>query len=311
MRAIVYDSYGGSEFLKLTDIEKPIPQKGQVLIEVKAIGLNPRDCNIRNGDLKIISGKAFPKLTGSDLSGIIVDCGAGVTNFKAGDEIFGYIEDVKSGGSAEYVVLPVQYLALKPKEISFDTAATLGCTYLTALQTLRDKCKVMPGSKVAIYGASGGVGVAAIQLAKYFGAVVTAVSNSSNENFCLSQGANSFVAYDKTDIFSSSDEYDVFFQVFSKQGSFYDKAKGILKHMGIYTCLIPDPRFLFKSLFARPYFKYILVKAKRADLDLLAKLAVERKITPYISNKFKLEQMKEAHDMINGGHVNGKIVITL
>ena len=311
MKAFIYKSYGAADVLELVAQEIPLPQKGEVQIEVKAISINPRDANIRNGDLRFISGKEFPKLTGADFSGIISKLGEGISNFKTGDEVFGYIEDVKNGASAEYIVLPEKYLALKPKELSFEVASALGCAYLTALQTLRDKCKIKSGDRLAIYGASGGVGIAAIQLAKYFGASITAIANSANESLCKNQGVDNFIAYDKTDVFSLNEKFDIFFQVYSKEGSLYKKVKALIKASGIFCCLIPDPRFYFKTLFARPRFTFILVKSIKSDLDFLANLAREGKIKPVISKQLKLEEMMDAHKQIDNGHTVGKIVITM
>jgi NADPH:quinone reductase-like Zn-dependent oxidoreductase len=310
MKAIIYSHYGSPDVLELIGLPVPQHQKGEVLIQIKAIGLNPRDRNIRNGDLKFISGKDFPKLTGADFSGIITDLGDGVINLKIGQEVFGYIDDVKKGASAEYIAIPEKYVAVKPDPISFEVASTLGCAYLTALQTLRDKCEIKSGDKIVIYGASGGVGIAAIQLAKYFGATVTAISHSSHEMLCKTQGADKFIAYDKADVFSMPEKFDIFFQVYSKQ-AYYDKAKSILRPNGVYICLIPDPRFLLQILFARPRFKSILVKTKKADLDFIANLAMKRAINPFISNQFQLEDMREAHKLIEGEHSSGRVVITM
>jgi NADPH:quinone reductase-like Zn-dependent oxidoreductase len=182
MKAIGYQKYGSAEVLEMLELPIPKPQKDEVLIYVSYISLNPRDVSIRSGNFSLITGKKFPKLTGADFSGTIVQIGDNVTNLKIGDMVFGYVEGLKSGISSEYTVVPKNKVAIKPDALTHQQAATLGCAYLTALQALKDKAHIKKGDKVLIYGASGGVGSAAIQLAKHFGATVTAISNSSNKN---------------------------------------------------------------------------------------------------------------------------------
>ena len=255
MKAVIYQKYGKAEVLEISELSMPTPKKGEVQIQVKALSLNPRDTNIRKGDFKIITGKNFPKLTGADFSGVVTELGQGVTDFKVGDKVFGYVEDVKKGVSAAYVSLPTKYLCLKPVAISHHQAAALGCTYLTALQAIRNKGKAKAGNKIIIYGASGGAGTAAIQLSKYFGMQVTAVSSAKNKQYCIAQGAEQFLPYDKTDVFKVAEKYDIFFQVYSKDGLLYKQAKQVLKPTGIFICLIPNPLFIFRKWFSTPKFE--------------------------------------------------------
>lgn len=311
MRAVIFKSYGSEDVLELVEKPMPSPKSNEVLVNVKAISLNPKDIGARSGEYKIIMNRKFPKSTGSDLASIVTSIGSDVKKFKVGDEVFGYQPSFSNGTAADFTTISEDFIALKPKELSFEQAAALGCVYLTALQTLRDKCKIKRGDKIAIYGASGGVGTAAVQLAKYFGAEVTAVSNSRNETYCRNQGANHFIAYDKADIFASPEKYDVFFQVFAKNTAFYDKAKKILKADGIFICLIPLPKYIFKILFAKPAFKFTLVKSKSEDLAFIANLAVQQLIKPAISETFKLPEIKEAHKALSAGKVAGKIIVTM
>ncbi len=260
MKAIIYKKYGGTQVLELAEIPKPQLKESHAIIRVAAISLNPRDTSLREGAFKFLSGSTFPKLTGADFSGVIEEIGQNEGGFQKSDEVFGYVQDLKNATSATYISLPVRYLARKPLLISHPQAATLGCAYLTALQALRDKAQLKANAHILIYGAAGGVGTAAIQLAKYYGAQVTAVSSSVSRRYCLAQGADSFVAYDEGDVFSSSIKFDVFFQVYSKEGQMYGKAKKVLKDKGCFICLIPNPLFIFKQLFSRPKFEYLLLQ---------------------------------------------------
>jgi NADPH:quinone reductase-like Zn-dependent oxidoreductase len=311
MKAILYNQFGGPEVLTLAQLPKPVLKDSEAIICVHAISLNPRDTSIRQGDFKLFTGSQFPKLTGADFSGVIEEIGKNEQGYKKGDQVFGYISDLKRAASAKYVSLPIKYLAKKPASISHSQAASLGCAYLTALQALRDKAGITSGKRVIVYGAAGGVGTAAIQVAKYYGAYVTAVSKSTRRDYCLGQGADTFIAYDQQDIFSSEDKADTFLQVYSKEGVLYKKAKKILFPNGRYICLIPNPLFLFKKIFSKPAFEYLLVKNAKADLELLAHLTAKGNLQPHISGQFTPEQIQDAFQAMENGFVQGKVVVCL
>jgi NADPH:quinone reductase-like Zn-dependent oxidoreductase len=311
MKAVIYNQFGGPHVLSLTELPKPVLKASEAIIRVQAISLNPRDTSLREGTFKFFSGSQFPKLTGADFSGVIEEIGENKQGFQKGDEVFGYVQDLKRATSATYVSLPIKYLASKPSSISHQQAASLGCAYLTALQALRDKARIEPGERVLIYGAAGGVGTAAIQLAKYYGAHVTAVSKSTQREYCLSQGADTFIAYDKQEVFSAIHEVDVFFQVYSKGGTLYNKAKKIMSPPGHFICLVPNPLFLFRKIFSRPAFDYLLVKNSRADLELLGDLTAREVLKPYFSKQFTLNEIMNAYKIMENGNVQGKIVVCL
>lgn len=308
MEALIYEQYGGPEELKIIAASPPSLSDSNAIVRVKAFSINPRDVSLREGRFKLFTGSTFPKLTGADFSGVIENINDGAS-FKKGDEVFGYIQDFKHGASAEMIAVPVKYLAKKPKEISHEVASTLGCAYLTALQGLRDKLKIQKDDRVLIFGASGGVGTAAIQLAKLMGAKVCAVSHSKNESHCLAQGADRFKAYDKGDVISSEPAYDAFFQVFSKDGHVYRDAKRLLKPDGRFLCLIPNPVFVAKKIFSRPHFDFMLVKSSKEDLVYMAALASSGKISPVISKRYSLHDAAEAYAMLEQHGAQGKIVI--
>jgi NADPH:quinone reductase-like Zn-dependent oxidoreductase len=311
MKSVIYNRFGNEDTLEVTELPIPTPRNNEVLINVKAISLNPRDTSARNGDFKLFMNRKFPKQTGADFAGIITSVGENIKNFKVGDEVLGYEPSLDKGTASEYITISEKFIAHKPNTLNFEEASILGCVYLCALQTIRDKCQIKQGNKVVIYGASGGVGTASIQLAKYYGAEVTVVAHSSSEKYCKEQGADHFVAYNQSDIFASQKKYDVFFQVFGKDKAYYNKAKQILKPDGVFICLIPLPKYIFKILFAKPKFKFTLVKSKPDDMAFIAKLAEQGSSKPIISKNFKLSEIKEAHKALSNGKVNGKIVVII
>lgn len=310
MKAKVYNKYGNPDVLETAELPKPIAKKNEVVIKTISISLNQKDNLIRNGNFKLFTGSKFPKLIGSDFSGIIDSVGESVKDFKIGDEVFGYNDSVFGGVSAEYIVMPTKFLGIKPKEISHQIASTLGCVYSTALQTLRDECKIKQGDEILIYGASGGVGTAAMQIAKYYGAIVTAVAHSRNEEYCKNNGADYFVAYDKADAFLSDKKYHIFFQVFSKKNE-YNRAKNILTPKGNFITLMIFPMLFIKNVFSMNKIITFMVRAKRADFEFNAELTKKKILNPFIAKFFDFDTIKEAYQLSENGSENGKIVVNI
>ncbi len=212
MKAIVYHNYGSPDVLRLEEIEKPVPNDNQVLVKVRAASVNPLDWHYMEGTPYIVrlidSGLLKPKVTrlGVDFAGTVEAVGKNVTQFKPGEEVFGG----KTGAFAEYVcVLADRAVVLKPATITFEQAASVPIAAITALQGLRDKGKVQPGQKVLINGASGGVGTFAVQIAKSFGADVTGVCSTRNEEMVRSIGADRVIDYTKEDFTKSGQRYDL------------------------------------------------------------------------------------------------------
>lgn len=308
-KGIVFEKYGSISQLKLTEVPSPGTTENHAVEKIKAIGLNPRDISILEGKFKFLTGKKFPKLTGADFSGEIVDLPSTAGGFSVGDEVFGYYESLNGGTSAQYCEIPIKFLIKKPPEISHEIAASLGCTYLTAYQALFIKAKINKGDKVLIYGASGGVGTAAMHLAKVKGATITAISHSKNKAYCLEQGADFFMAYDEEHIFESAEKFDLFFQVFSDQGSFYTRGKHMVKKDGVYLCLIPNPFFALLKLLRKPKFDYLLVAANPFQLLEIANWVVKGKIKPRIEKVFRPEAYLEAFQALKSGKIRGKAIV--
>lgn len=317
MQAVLYREYGTPERV-LHSEDRPIPDlsEDEVLVKVKAVGLNPRDINIVAGKLKFVSGKNFPKGIGADFSGVIEKIGAKVNDLCISDPVVGYIDSLDAGAVAEYVAVKAATLSIKPGNLKFDAAAAMPCNYLTAWFALISKAKISKGQSVMIYGASGGVGTAAIQIAKYAGAIVTAVSSQKNLEYCLSHGADHAIPYERADdVFGPAKLYDVFFQIYSDSGLLYDKAKGIIADKGSFVTLIPNPLYLVKKfinlLLKRPGFHYILVKSDQMVLTKLLALAVQGILNPFISKDFGFEEYQSALQALQSGHYPGKLIIKL
>lgn len=315
MKAAYYERYGSAEVLQTGQLPLPHPARNEVLVKVEACSVNPRDIGIRSGELKFITGNKFPKITCADFSGSIVALGKGVKEFKIGDEVYGYIQSVNQGCLAEYIRVPINWISRKSNDIPHQIAAAMPCTYLTALQAVRNKAAIKKGEKILIYGASGGVGTAAIQLAKHYNAHVTAVCNSRNAAYCKQQGADEVWCYDEEDILAKENRFDIFFQVYSKYGLLYNQMKHLLKPNGSYITLIPSPGVFISSLINRikgnPKLKLLLVKAVPDDLELLQKLAQQGKLRPHISHAFEMDEIKEAHKVVETNHAVGKVVVTI
>lgn len=309
MKALVYHQYGSPDNLQITDVSEPVVSKGNALVRIKSVALNPRDSAIRYGKFKVLTGKTFPKLIGADFSGTLEKVPANEEGFSVGDDVFGYFESLRDGVSAEVASIPVKYLARKPAELSHSVASTLGCAYLTAFQALRDKAELKKGQTILIYGASGGVGTAAIQLAKYFEANVIAVSNSRNEAYCMKQGADKFIPYDQQDVFSYKDKVDCFFQVYAGQGNIYSQARKIMKKSGCFITVIPNPLFKIRHLFSKPKLSIMNVSNKPADLELLASLTTNGIIAPVIDDYYQAKEAVKAYQKLENNEHKGKLVL--
>ena len=214
MKAIVYTEYGSPDVLHLKDVEKPVPADDEVLVKVHAVSVNAADLHLLRADpflIRLSSGFLKPKHTilGSDIAGRVEAVGSNVTQFKPGDEVFGDISACGWGGFAEYVCVRENALVLKPTNLSFEQAAAVPMAAVTALQGIRHAGQIRPGQKALINGASGGVGTFAVQLAKSFGAEVTAVCSTRNLETARSIGADHVIDYTKEDFATNGQQYDL------------------------------------------------------------------------------------------------------
>ncbi len=312
MRSIIINKYGSKDVLKLKNIDKPEVGEDEVLIKIAYAGVNPIDWKVRNGEVKLFFRIKFPYTPGSDIAGEVVKVGNNVENFKIGDQVFTMIPIVEGGGYQEYVSVAKNLVVKKPSNISDKEAAAVPMTALTALQSLRDKGKIKKGDNVLINGASGGVGIMAVQIAKSFGAKVTAVCGSDNIEMMKNLGADKVIDYKKED-FTDGDanSYDLIFDAVAK--STFSKCKGILKPTGTFVITVPGPgemfRFLLTKIGFSPKCEFLNVNSNQKDLKLIKKLIEEEKLKIIIDKEYSLEDIAKAHEYSEGGRAIGKIVI--
>jgi NADPH:quinone reductase-like Zn-dependent oxidoreductase len=256
MKAVVYDSYGPSEVLRLKDVAKPSPKDNEVLVRVYAASVNAADWRMMRADpflVRLYAGLLKPtkfQTLGADIAGRVEAVGKNVHQFHPGDEVFGDVFASGFGGFAEYKCASESELVLKPANISFDEAAAVPLAALTALHGLRDKGQIQPGQKVLINGASGGVGTFAVQLAKYFGAEVTAVCSTGKVDLARSLGADHVIDYTQEDFTRSGRQYDLILAANGNRSIF--DYKRVLTSKGAYVMAGGNTGQLFQVLLLGP-----------------------------------------------------------
>jgi NADPH:quinone reductase-like Zn-dependent oxidoreductase len=325
MKAIRYCEYGSPDVLKFEDVEKPVPNDDQVLIKVRAASLNFIDPGIMRGPfllrLMLGSGLRKPKNTGlgNDLAGQVEAVGKNVTKFKPGDEVFG----VGRPTLAEYACARERGLVIKPANVTFEQAGCVAWAGFTALQGLQTG-KIKAGQKVLINGASGGVGTFAVQIAKAFGAEVTAVCSTSKVDLVRSIGADHVIDYTKEDFTRSDQRYDLIFdnvnnhthaerqRVLTPNGiCVLAGIGGAGQHEGQWSRIGGNFKAFFASRFSQQKFQMYGTRTKPEDLALLRDLMATGKVTPVIDRTYKLIETAEAMRYFEEGHARGKIVITV
>ncbi|OQW38640.1 MAG: Zn-dependent oxidoreductase [Proteobacteria bacterium SG_bin4] len=322
MKAVVYERYGPPEVLQLKEVEKPTPKNNEVLIKTHATTVTSGDWRVRSLDvpagfrliMRLVFGVSKPKqpILGTELAGVIESVGEGVRKFKAGDQVFAF-SDAAMGCHAEYKCMPWDgAVALKPVNLTYDEAAALSFGGTTALDFLR-RGKLQSGERVLINGASGGVGTAAVQLAKHFGADVTGVCSTANIELVRSLGASHVIDYTREDFTQNGETYDVI--VDTAGTAPFSRSKASLKEGGRLLMVLtglPDmlriPWVLMtssKKIIAGP------AAGRAEDLRFLAGLAEAGEFKPVIDRRYPFEQIAEAHRYVDTGRKKGNVVITL
>ena len=312
MKAIVYRSYGSPDVLRCEEVEKPAAGDDEVLIRIRAAAVNPLDRHLMRGVYiaRPMTGLRKPKVTrlGADLAGQVEAVGRNVTRFQPGDEVFG----VSRGAFAEYVCADAGKLALKPANLTFEQAAAMPVAASSAWQGLR--ARIQPGQKVLINGAAGGVGTFAVQIAKSFGADVTGVCSTRNVDMVRSIGADQVIDYTREDFTQSGQRYDLILDSVANHSLL--ACRRVMSARGIYA--VVGGKSLARVLTApllSPFVsqKVVLVRASinSEDLTILKELAEANKVTPVIDRCYALSEVPEAIRYLEGGHVRGKVVITL
>ncbi len=313
MKAVVLKDFGNVDNLTIKEIPIPTILENEVLVQVKAISINPVDIKTRTG--KALAEKLKgenPLILGWDISGIVTEVGSAVTSFKKGDEVFGMVNFPGHGKAyAEYVAAPATHLALKPKNISHQAAAAATLAALTAWQAIVTSAKIKAGQKVLIHAAAGGVGHYAVQIAKHLGAYVIGTSSSRNKNFVLDLGADEHFDYQKQRFEDISNSIDFVLDTIGGENTNHsvDTAKKGAIVISLPSGLSEDVAEKAKAKGVNAYF--LMVQSNGEDMKSIAHLLQAGKIKSHIMNIYTLDQIAEAHLQIETGRTQGKIVITL
>src|SRR3954454_7109217 len=320
MKAIVRETYGPPDVLHLEDVPVPTVGDGDVLVRVRAASANAADWHLLRGTplpFRLVAGLRIPrfKIIGADVAGHVEAVGRNVTQFRPGDEVFGDLSRCGFGAYAEFAVAPEKALALKPANLSFEEAATIPTAGCTALQGLR-KGRIQRTQRVLINGASGGVGTFAVQIAKAFGAEVTAICSTRNVDVARSIGADHVLDYTKDDFATHGQRYDLILAA-NGDRSIWDYRRA-LNAEGSYVMSGGSNRQLTDALLFGPLLSIghqklgnVLVKPNQADLLVLKELCEAGKIRPMIDRRFPLSDVPSAVQYVEAGHARGKVVVTV
>ena len=317
MKAIVYTKYGPPEVLQLKEVERPVPRDDEVLVKIHAASANAADWHLMRAEpflARLENGLLKPKNTklGADVAGRVEGVGRNVTQFQAGDEVFGSMPLNELGTFAEYLCALEDALALKPARLTFEQAAAVPLAAFTALQGLRDKGQIQPGQKVLINGASGGVGTFAVQIAKSYGTEVTGVCSTRNLDLVRSIGADHVIDYTQEDFTRNGQRYNLIFDAVGNRSiSDYQRVlspNGICSVAG-FTSLSR----LFQVMFlgGKKIGLMETAKANKKDLVIIQELLEAGKVVPVIDRSYPLSEVPEAIRYLETGHARGKVVITV
>jgi NADPH:quinone reductase-like Zn-dependent oxidoreductase len=314
MKAYYSTAYGGPEVSHYGDFPDPSAAAGQLLIEVKAVSLNPVDYKVKKGVARFLTSAKFPRIFGSDFAGVVRETGSGVTQFRPGDRVYGASPVIwgKAGALAQLLAVDEKFARAIPEGMSFEYAASLPIAALTALNGLR-KTGVKKGSHVLVNGATGGVGHFAIQIARAKGAVVTGTCNPANAELAIKLGADETMGYSKEDLSGTEKRFDAILDAYGHMKS--GDAIRLLKKHGIYATTMINP-FLFITSFVSTllYGKRLTSSNLRSlpeDMDEMERLFAEKKLVPLIENYFTLEHTAEAFEMVENGKPRGKVIVRI
>jgi NADPH:quinone reductase-like Zn-dependent oxidoreductase len=325
VKAILHTHYGSPDLLEFREIEKPAPKNNEVLISIHATSISTGDCNVRNFTFVTKSMLPFAKLMfgigkpwkarvlGTELAGEVESAGENVTRFKAGDRVVAST-GMAGGGHAQYACLPeTGAVVIKPDSLSWEEAVAIPFGANTALYFLRDLGKIRAGHELLIIGASGAIGSAAVQLAKYSGATVTGVCSGANVELVKSLGADTVIDYTRDDFTKNGKTYDLIFDVVG--ATTFDRCQNSLKPNGIFLENIMEltdvVRVLWTSIAGRKKIKGGVAINNLKRMSFIAELVAAGKLRPVIDRSYPLEQLAEAFKYVERGHKKGNVVITV
>ena len=332
MQALQLTKYGSSDHVAFAELPRPTPGPGELLVRVHAVGLNPIDNLIPKGDFKPILKLRLPATLGSDLAGVVVEVGSGVTRFNVGDAVYASIFDTPHGSLAEFAVVPELAAALKPANLDFVQAASIPMVGLTAWQAMHERMQLQPGQKVFIPAGSGGIGTFAIQLARHLGARVGTTTSTPNVALVRSLGADEVVDYKKQAFETVLRDYDA--ALGTVRGDSIEKSIGILKPRGKLVSLVGPLDVAFArarranvvltvvfALMSRKIkrlakkqdvdYSFLFARADGDQLAQIGQLLETQRIRPVIDRVFPFEQAKDALDYLAQGRAKGKVVVQM
>ncbi len=332
MKAVVYKEYGGPEVMELADVPEPGMTVRDVRVEVRAASINPIDYKIRSGQFKRVLRYKLPVVAGFDVSGVVTEVGMRARHFKVGDPVYAYVQHGRMGTLAEQVTIERTDVAPMPKSLSFEQAAAVPLTGLTAWQCAVDAMNLQPGQKVLIHGGAGGVGTFAIQFGKYLGAEVAATASAPKHALLKELGADTCIDYRNEDFAERGRSFDAVLDTVG--GSTLYKSFEVVKPGGVVVSIVSLPdeptarrmglnpvirlilRFLNRKIYraareAEAGYRFVSVQPSEAQLRRIAGLIDEGHVRPVIDSVYELEDFGKAFAALEDGHATGKIVLRI
>jgi NADPH:quinone reductase-like Zn-dependent oxidoreductase len=312
MKKIIYNHYGDAD--ELTLIETGIPEitPTTLLVKIKAASLNPLDWKILAGEMKLFARSGFPRGVGIDFSGIVEETGSTISKFKKGDAVFGSVDQFKGGALSEYVLVSEKDIAIKPAGISFEKAAAIPVVGFAALQMVDQLITIRQGTELLVNGATGGIGMFLVQIAKSKGAAVTAIVSKNGKALAEKWGSDHVIDYREENVLENKKQYDVVVDLSGKMP--FAKAKRIMKPSSVYVNTVPGPRQIIASLlhnlFSKKKYKVLLSKPSVSDLKTLADY-VSGGMEVVIGKRYEITSFKEAYTEVPAHGVLGKAVICM
>jgi NADPH:quinone reductase-like Zn-dependent oxidoreductase len=333
MRAYVLEHYGGPEGSRLMDVPAPTPGPHDILVDVRAAGLNPVDFKFRQGKLRAILRPRLPFVLGNELAGEVIAVGGDVKQFRAGDRVFARVAKDRGGAFAEQACVDAVYAAHMPRDLDFTTAGAVPLAGLTALQALRDELAVKPGQNVFISGGAGGVGTFAIQIAKWLGAHVTTTASKRGEALVRSLGCDEVIDYTSQSISQAGRRFDAGLDLIG--GKTLDQMFEIMKPGTeiVSVAALPEPQTAVRDLGGRPVlaalfwlisygvrsrarragvrYRYLFMHPSGSELALLAELVEQGKLKVIVDRTYPFTKIADALAYVESGHAKGKVVVTM
>ena len=312
MKKVIYTHYGTFDDLQLADVPTPIIQSDELLIQVKAVAMNPIDWKRLEGQLKMMTGSKFPKGVAIDFSGVVAQKGDTISNFEVGDAVFGGLDAMKGEALAEWIVVKADALCKKPESVSFETAAAAVTTTVTALHLL-EKCNLKHGEHLLINGASGGVGMAVLQMAKKQGIKVSAVASGAGLEFIQTWQPDVSIDYRKQNVMAHNGAYHA---VIELAGSLpFGKAKNILHSPSVHVSTLPAPvdmlKALLNNLFSSKKSYIMMAKPTPEHLRQTSAWLTDQGLEVPIAQQFALADFKAAYQFAKNRGAVGKVVISI